>query len=297
MELADILKTLWRRRLWLMVGYLLAVLTAWFSAFHITFPPTLEPRSIEFGSAMTQVLLDTRQSPLFHLDASVEPLSSRAELYVQLVTTWPAHTLISRAAGFEPHEIVVSARTVSAGTKSSREPGSEQRSDQLAKEKVEKRILFAAEEDLPIISIFTQAETANEAVQLANGGANGLVKYLKNLESRQTVQPVQRITFRQLGAPQGELVNDGASITFAVLILLVVFVLWCLGVVVVANLLSALRLQHTRGHCYACGGAVAEDSTYCSGCGESLVQRSDAVLLPAPDRDPSALCMASAGER
>jgi zinc-ribbon domain len=269
MEIAHILRTLWRRKLWVALGLCVAVAAAWATTYKVTFPPTFESRSIEFGSATTQVLLDTGQySPLYDLEAPIEPLAERAHVYARLVESEPVQEVIASEAGYRPFEILISGRTASQDlTRSSKESAAEQRSRELAGEAELKRLLFAAEDGLPVLSIYAQAPTPREAMRIADAGARGIVNYVNSLESRKDTSPANRVELRQLGAARGGWVNQGASKPLAGMAFLGVFLGWCVVVILGSNLAVALRRPDAPRACLNCGTGLLDDARFCPSCG------------------------------
>jgi zinc-ribbon domain len=282
MEIAQILKTLWRRKLWVALGCCLAVAAAWATSYKVTFPPSFESRSIEFGSATTQILLDTGQySPLYDLEAPLEPLAERAHVYARLVESEPVQEIIAREAGYAPYEILISGRTASQDfTRSSKESAAEQRSQQLAGEAELKRLLFAAEEGLPVLSIYAQAPTPEEAMRIADAGARGLSDYVNTLESRKETSAGNRVELRQLGAARGGWVNQGASRPLALMAFAGVFLGWCVLVFLGSNLVAALRRPDSPRACFNCGAGLLDDARFCSSCG--FVAAGPGVAASAP---------------
>ena len=245
-----------------------AAVAAWAAVFGASWPPTLERPAVEYAAASTQVLIDSgRFSPLVDLSGEVDGLSTRALLYTRLVVTDPVKASIAREAGLRPAEIIVSSRTSGSGiTRSAREAASEQRAEQLAGEYGAKRLLFAAEDGLPVISIVAQAPTAELAINLADAGARGLEAYVKRIEKRQQTPVWRRVEVRQLGPAQGGVVNSGAGRSLALLAFFAVFAVWCGAVLFGSSLVAALR-QSAASACARCGREVPQDGSFCPGCG------------------------------
>ncbi len=246
MEIANILKTLWRLKPLVILGVVIAALAGYATTYKATFPPTFESKSIEYGSAATQVLIDSTHSPLVDIAQDISPLSYRAQLYTQLVTSEPAKEAIAKAAGMDPGMIVISSQLPSTGTRSSKEPGSEERSNALLAAGHVKRLLFSASEDLPVVSVLAQAQTAEEATRLSNAGAKGLMTYVASLQADTKVAKANQVFLRQLGPARGGLVNEGAGAQMALMAFLGVMVVWCIMLVLLSNLIAALRQPSSR---------------------------------------------------
>jgi hypothetical protein len=290
MDTARIVKTLWRHRLWVALGWIVAWGVAYAITFKVTFPPGLEPRGIEFGAASTQVLIDTRRSPLLDADAEVDPLTTRAQVYARLVESDPVREAIAREAGYEPAEIVIAGRTAISTFRSAREPAAEQRANQLAGESQQKRLLFAAEEELPVLSIYAQGRTANEAIRLADAGAQGLIAYVKRLQARGSVPAASSVELRQLGSARGALVNPSASEMLALVVFVGVLAFWCILVLLGANVVTGLReAGGTYGvrddfgaSCLNCGAGLRSETRFCPNCGAATGGRAATAIVEAP---------------
>jgi hypothetical protein len=246
-ELVRIIEKLWRHRVLVSLGVLLSTLAALATAYHLTLlPPTLESRSIEFGSASTQVLIDAQTSPLLDLDAQLEPLSTRAEIYARLVESNEVRTAIARRVHLPPEQLVIEGRGGELGARATREPAAEQRANQLRGEAQTNRVLFVAEEGLPVVSVYTQAATAEGAVVLAKAAADGLIAYLEDLQSSRRVPERRKVEFRTLGDPEGGPVNEGASKVVALLAFISVMIAWCFGVLLLSGVFEGLRESKLR---------------------------------------------------
>jgi hypothetical protein len=241
-EIANILKTLWRLKLLVVLGIVVAAAAAYTTAYKPSFPPSFESKSIEFGSAGTQVLVDSASTPLVDTSQDVSPLSTRAQLYAQLVASEPVKDAIAKAANLDPAELVIQSQTTSsAQSRAAREPSSEERSNQLLADGRVKRLLYSADEGLPVITILSQAATAEEAIRLADAGAKGLVNYLSSLDASKRIPVASRVKFQQLGAARGGMVNQGASKQVAFMAFVGVVGLWCVALLLLHSLIAALR--------------------------------------------------------
>jgi hypothetical protein len=238
------LRTLWRRKLLVVLGILIAVAAGVASAYNVRLgvPPKLGSKSIEFGSASAQLLIDSADaSPIVDLEGDLDPLATRAQLYAQLVESAPVRDAIARRAGVPVEKLVITSAASSEGTRASKEPSAEQRANALRGEQQTQRVLFEADDDLPVIKIFTQAATDGEAIALADASATGLIDYLTSARADQRVPRTRQVEVRRLGDAQGGMVNEGASMSVAVLAFLAVFVGWCFLVLLVSGLIEGLR--------------------------------------------------------
>ena len=300
MELAETLRILWSRRLLVAAGVFVAAFVAWATAFDVSFPPTLEPGSIEYGAASTHVLLDAQTFALTDIEAPLDVLEDRAEVFARLAESDAVRTVVAAEAGLRPDQFVIGSKTPSESstTRRASDPRAEERANAVAVEEVPKRVLVTAEEGLPVLAISTQAGTVRAAMDLADATARGLIKYLRTLERARSTPPERRLALRQLGVAEGAVVNEGASRSLAALSFVVVLALWCALVVVVSNVVDSLRALKELETCGACGAELPAEARFCARCGRPVTTTrrpvSDAVLLRPTAADESVQLVAGA---
>jgi len=240
---------------------------AYASAYRPTFPPTFEPKGIEFGVALTQILIDTPRSPLTDAEVTVEPLAAKADLYARLVESEPVQESIAEAGGFDLGQVAIASRISGSATfsRAGREQVGAQRAQDIASERQGRQILFAAEQGVPVLTVFAQAPTAEEAVRLAQAGARGLIGYISSIQVRRATPRASRIQLSQLGSARGGTVNPGASRSLALVVFLAVFGGWCLLLLVGDRLVAQLRSRAAK--CTKCGEPVPAGASFCANCG------------------------------
>ena len=108
------------------------------------------------------------------------------------------------------------------------EPTAEQRSSQIVGERALYRLRFENNPDLPIISVFAQAPTQDEAVRLATAVPAALSTYIERIQAQQQTPAGRRVDIRELGNATGGVVNGGANAQIAALVFIVVMVGWCM---------------------------------------------------------------------
>lgn len=229
MEVARALKALWKRRRLVAVGAVIALIAAICSAFTISiFPPKLTPRTNTFATASTQILVDTPQSAFGNLEEEVEPLNTRAAVFARFLASPLAITLIAREAGLPANAIEGQGPYEQNLPVFEQEPTAEKRSSQIIGERALYRLRFENNPDLPIVSVFAQAPTADEAHKLADAAPQALSSYINNIQESQKTPAKRRVIVHQLGDATGGVVNGGANVQIAALVFFVVLVLWCL---------------------------------------------------------------------
>jgi hypothetical protein len=214
MEIAQALQLLWRRKIWLAVGLVVAIAVGAASIQLL--------KKEEYATAMTQMIVDSPRSPLGNTAASLDPFTARASVFADLMASHPALVEIGEAAGIPPDQIVASAPADTTGTTTvSPTPPA-------APQPVTKYKLFLDQDPtLPTVDIYAEAPTTDQAIALANGAVTGFSRYLRTLESQTSIHANQRVEIRQLGQPVGGVVDPHASKKIAAVLVLLVLLGWC----------------------------------------------------------------------
>jgi hypothetical protein len=243
MELAQILVQLWRRRIALAAVVALAALVALAMAYHISLlPPKLTHRSISNGTAETHILVDSPRSSVADLNKSFDPLTARAQVLSELMTTAPVIDRIAKIAGVPAAAITATSDTSSLNVPTSQtEPTASVRSNAITAEPLRYRITFRAEPQQPTVTVFGQGPTAGEAIRIANAAAQGAAAWVKDTQDRQLVPDSRRTQLTQLGAATGGIVNSGASRIVAALAFVAIIAVGSLLILLVGNTLPAIR--------------------------------------------------------
>jgi hypothetical protein len=234
MELAQILREVGRHRVWLAFAVFVAIAAGIFQAY----PPRLDPvglekKSLEIGSASTEVVIDSRRSAIIDLGGDIDPLAQRAQTYARLGGSSPVRRIIGRRTGI-PEEVIETGSPGGGG-------GAVERSEQLKGENERYRLSFGFTESQPVIVVSAQAPTAEAAAGLANGAAAALSTYVKRQQDDQRVPPGRRVTLRQIGPAEGGIINPGVNVVAAVLTGLAAFIGFCLLILFVSRTRADLK--------------------------------------------------------
>ncbi|HEX4752862.1 MAG TPA: hypothetical protein VH268_08180 [Solirubrobacterales bacterium] len=229
MELARIIKTLWQRPRLVLLGALVAALAAILSVYSIGLaPPSLTPRTNVFATASTQLLVDTPDSAFADLANEMTPLETRASVFARFLATPAAIELIAADAGV-PAESIQAAGPYDINLPViDQEPTAGKRSSQIIGEGALYRLRFENNPVLPIVSVFAQAPTEEQAIALANAAPRALTTYIKGIQAKQQTPANRRVVIRTLGDAVGGVVNANANIEIGLLVFFVVFGAWCL---------------------------------------------------------------------
>jgi hypothetical protein len=250
MEFAQIIKTLWDRKLGLLVILVLAILVSITTMFKVS-TTGLQTRSYQYGAAQQQIMIDSSRSSLIDLSQDGGPLASRAAVYAEFMRSNAVIQAIAKRLGVPASTIVAQGPFTTAGGTQNIPRPSEARANEIRGEAVQYRLVFDAQQDLPIVSIFAQAPSGEQALKLATATVTGLTDYVKTLELQSNVLPKDQTEIRSLGAPVGGTVYAGAKPLMAVLAFIAVLVFGCvlmLAGVSLARILRQLRAEEAHPH-------------------------------------------------
>ncbi|HYJ21164.1 MAG TPA: hypothetical protein VEW07_03965 [Solirubrobacterales bacterium] len=229
MNLARTLAVLWRRRVLVAVGVLVAAVAATLSVSQVSLaPPSLESRANVFAAASSEMLVDTPDSAVADVNAELTPLSTRAEVFTRFLTSTDAVDRIAAVAGVPADALEARGPFQINLPEAERVPTAEERSSQIIGEDAVYRLRFESPPELPLITAFSQAPTEDEAVALAAAVPRVLQGYVRAAQRREQTPPARRVTIRELGQAEGAVVNEGAGVQIAVLVFLTVLVGWCM---------------------------------------------------------------------
>ena len=242
MDLVNAARDLWRYRVLTLAVIAFALLGAFATQKKLAiWPPGVESKSIEYGAAQTQILIDSRNTPIVNLTKDFDPLVSRAEIYAQLMTSTPIRNAIGRAAGVPGSRIVTTSAVDPNQTSAAKEPTAGRRGNQILAETVPLRLFFETQPDQPIITISSQAPTGKQAVELADAAVLGFKRYIVVTQDEQKVPSNQRVVVSQLGPAVGGMVNEGANRAAAVLAFIALLAGGGILVLFIANLRRGMQ--------------------------------------------------------
>jgi hypothetical protein len=197
--------------------------------------------NLTVGAATTQVLVDAPDASILKrraLPQDISTLQARAVLYGSLLTTTPVLEAVGKRAAVPPDQIFGVARTTADVTIALTEQGSEERASQIQGSRAPYRLEMQAEPGEPILSIYAEAPSFEEAQHLANAAITGLRDYLEDLAREQGFPEESLPQLRQLGSPRGGVTNGKARIVIGGLTFVTAFAL-CFGLLLI--LLRRLR--------------------------------------------------------
>lgn len=251
MALVEIARELWQRKLLVGIVVALALFAAILSAYRFSpAPPSFEKRSLTVAAASSQILVDSTNSTLVtgaeagELDA----LATRAKIYGQYLSSLAAREEIAERVGIPPESISTSGPfSPATGQQEYASQPSGERADELLQEGAGNRLVFTAQEGVPILTVSAQAATTDRAVALAAASFETLKAYVDEL--RASGKPVrQGVTVRQLGAPEGGTLGGSNNMILMVLAFLLVFGLGCAAILVLPTFVARWRALNKLDH-------------------------------------------------
>lgn len=230
MDIAKSLKELKRKKRWVVLAGLIAVLAA--GGMYKT------GKSITYGVANAQILIDQRQSPLVDTNANYTPLQTLATVYSQFLTTAPVVLDLAKDAGVPPQSLSTYAPlTQSDGTPG----GAASTAAPPVPPPGTNALTFTSNPQLPMVSVSSQAATPQKAIALANASATALSNYIASSENEQAVPPNQRVRIVELGQAVGSLAFSGTSKTLLAAVFFGVFLFGCVLILVLGRVIRDLR--------------------------------------------------------
>ena len=247
MEFARVLRELSRHRLLLALGMLIAAVASIFSVYRLD-GGKLKARSLQYSAASTQVLVDSESSVLGNVSQTFEPLSARAEVYANFMTSPAVLKVIGQQVGLSGDQIYAAGPVNAQEPRVEQEPTALKRNVEITGEAKPYRLNFESQGNLPTITIYSQAPTTGQAVALANAAVVGLQRYVTRVELADGTPPRSRVAIRQLGPASGAVVNGGISKALAAMVFVAVFLLWCVLILVAAPLRETWRASAALEH-------------------------------------------------
>lgn len=244
MALVETIRQLWQRKLLVGLVLVLALAAAIFSTYRVSVNPFgLHKRALTVAAASSQILVDSPQSTLV-AGASLgtfDALATRAKIYGQYLSSLAARSEIAKRAGVPAQSISASGPfSAATGQYTYSSQSSEERAGELLQEGATNRLVFTAQEGVPILTVDAQSANSETAIALATASFATLKQYVDSLSA--DGEPVRRgVTVRQLGAPEGGTLGGSNNIILVALAFLVVFGLGCAAILVVPNFIQRWR--------------------------------------------------------
>jgi hypothetical protein len=238
MGAVTILRQLWQRRLVVSLGFVFALLVSTLMAYTVTpgIPPKFASRQYKVGIASAELLVDSPNSQVIDLGGKgphvdVTSLSARAQLLGDLMATSPLKDRIARRAGIAPSLLIAIRPSATPSVEPSPlETGATVRTGDPRANILSVRV----QEALPIIGADAQAPDPEVAARISNAAVQELQLYLKDAASADRVPDARKLVVEALGPARSLLVTRGSRGMFSVVVAVLLFGLWNVGVLLTA---------------------------------------------------------------
>jgi O-antigen ligase len=190
--------------------------------------------NLHLGAAATRVMIDDPDASIVDRRAirqDVGELQQRAELYARIMVSTPVLEAIARRAHVPPDEVAGVARSSGLPFPLT-QPGSEERANQIHDSRAPYRLELQADPDQPILSVYTEAPSAELAARLADAAILGLQDYLRGIAQQQRFPENELPQLRQLGNANGAPVNTRAPLVVGGLTFITAFALTLVALLV-----------------------------------------------------------------
>jgi hypothetical protein len=236
MAFVDTIRQLWQRKLLVTLVLVLAVVAALLTAYRVSLsPPGLHKRTLQVSAASSQILVDSPKSTLVNGGSTdiFNALATRAKIYGEYLSSLEARRQIAAVVGIPPQTISTAGPfSPETGKYSYESQPAGERASELLKEGAVNRLVFTAQEGVPILSVSSQAPTTDRAIALASASFKVLTRYVDSLEADD--KPVsQGVTLRELGSPQGGTLGGSNGMILMALAFLAVAGLGCAAILIV----------------------------------------------------------------
>jgi hypothetical protein len=256
MAFVDTIRQLWQRKGLVAIVLVLAAFAAILTAYQVSVsPPGLHKRTLQVSAASSQILVDSPKSTLVSGGSTdtFDALATRAKIYGQYLSSLEARRQIAKKVGVPPGTIATAGPySPETGQTSYESQPAGERANELLKEGAVNRLVFTAQEGVPILSVSSQAPTTERAIALANASFQVLTDYVNSLEAED--KPVSDgVTLRELGTPQGGTLGSSNGKILMVLAFLAVFGLGCAAILIVPGFARRWRALDDVDRAHAAG--------------------------------------------
>ena len=275
MEFSLMLQRLWRLRVLVALGVVVAAVLALLTVASVSLSPLSVDRKkgAEFGAAMTTIYVDTSRASVATTQGDTAGLTARAQIFARFINSGAVRAAAARRLGVPPAAITVSGPNPDSPGQQSSQPAAQQRANALISPGSPYSVFVDTESNAPTITLFTQAGSAERAVALAraitaalgdevvatqkdvrSGIRRALQDQLKVTAERKK-QPVSAAERRQatraafagesvikpLGDPVGGGVKDESGRGVALVVFLAILLVWCVGILLLSGVVRTIR--------------------------------------------------------
>jgi hypothetical protein len=243
MELVSMVRTLWRHRILLVTGVLLAAAVGFLAASGgLPVPGGSSGSQPVPRSASVRVLIDTASSQLVNPEPpAADTVVARAFLLAGLTASDRARADIARRVGVRPEQVAVIGPSVTVPVFPTKL--SERATTAVEGAPEPYAVTLEANPEIPIVTIQVRAPGATKVRRLANA----TTAVLASLATPGDPEQKQGFTAEPLGRPRFAPVEGGLQpAVIALAAFLVTFAMWCGCVVLASGLTEAQRRSRAR---------------------------------------------------
>lgn len=259
MAFLETIRRLWKHRILVFCVLLVAIVAAILSAYRLG-SSGLEKRSLSVSAASSQILVDSVPSALAQgaETSTFEALATRAKIYGQYLASLSARVEIARRTGIPAASLSTSGPfSTATGQVNYSAESSGERASELLQEGAGNRLVFSAQEGVPIITVDAQAGDTETAVALASASYATLRRYIKGLEVEG--RPLRHgVTVRQLGTPEGGTLGGSNDVMLMALAFFLTFGLGCAAILAIPAVIQRWRALGEADRARAEEGAAGE---------------------------------------
>jgi hypothetical protein len=242
MAFLETIRRLWKHKILVFLVLLLAIGAAILSSYQVS-SEGLKSRSLSVSAASSQILVDSVPSALSQgvETSTFEALATRAKIYGQYLASLSARVEIAERAGVPVASLSTSGPfSTATGQVNYSAESSGERATELLQEGAGNRLVFSAQEGVPIITVDSQAGNTDTAIALASASYATLHKYIKGLDVEG--KPLRHgVTVRQLGAPEGGTLGGSNDKMLMALAFILTFGLGCGLILVIPGVVARWR--------------------------------------------------------
>jgi hypothetical protein len=258
--LGDRLYRLSRRPAVLGISVLLALLAAVLSAYRPTLSPLgMQQRNLQIAAASTEILIG-RPNALPNNSIAYEAAVNAGLLAANVMISPAVTDIVGRKLGIDPQAIQATPPATDNVPAALIQPGPSGGPEDIFALPDHYKLELEQDPTSPMLFVYTQAPTGADAVRMANAFAQGLVAYLKQLQTRHAVPVNQQLSVEQLGGAEGGTAHTGGLTQIMFLVFIATLLLALATFSKFARLLEQRGLDRSRAQ----RAALVKIATYSS---------------------------------
>jgi hypothetical protein len=195
----------------------------------------LHERALSFGVAETQVLVNTRDSPLVDSTVLTLDIDQLASDYAEIVNSPRVLDPVAASVHIKRSQISASTQLVQDVPLQQSDALEAQRGVQIIDSGRHYSLLARVDQQTFVVQLFAQAPTAAKAVVMANTAAGALISYAKHLVRSERIPRSRQVVLSRVGRAFGGTVDHGLAAEAAVLFTVLFFLLGMTAVLTVSR--------------------------------------------------------------